>query len=704
MTEARHSIELRVFWFGRATIKVDRVALDHGASVDEMTMFASLKGIVNYTKPRIYSFEGGSDDAAEGRTTWLESLGLQWREVNDNWSLIDKYRSSIQGLIVVDPFQPDTTNLATSIARSKKALIVSPLLAERLTAAPYNLPILVDYRGRFNSKLEVYEELYNNVWPTLTHRAAVSLSPTAQRASLREYAVALGAATFWLDPNDDAEDVLLRKFLASMGAGNVILGWWPQEYAGVLVAAEYGVSTVASDWSSNLTVHSGMPRNINVAPLPKKPALQNKLYVAFILSDGDNLQYTEHLMRRLWDDPNRGKVPMGWTVAPGMVDAMPGALNYYHTTSTVNDALVSGPSGLGYTYPDAWPSISALNSFIAKTEAYNKKAGLNVVTVWNINNGVISDAVGKAYAQYAPSLLGITAQHTDYGLHIYNSKLPSIGLAGDYCSDEACMKSVIADASAGWDGKSPRFILVQAQPWTDISPSSFLSVAKSLNSNYVVVRPDTAFQLIREANGLSWSSPSSAVSSSLVVSSVRSSSSLAMSSSSSSSRAAVSSLSSTSSATVSLASSSIRSVASSSSAVSSVSTSPLAIIEAESYAYMLGVFTEPTTDIGGGLNVGWIDKGDWMAYDNSPVNIPQKGTYTIEFRVASNGGGGVLSFEEAGGLPNYGYVSIGDTGGWQKWVTVKLTTTLEPGIHRFGLKAQQGNFNINKFSITLGAK
>jgi endoglucanase len=119
---------------------------------------------------------------------------------------------------------------------------------------------------------------------------------------------------------------------------------------------------------------------------------------------------------------------------------------------------------------------------------------------------------------------------------------------------------------------------------------------------------------------------------------------------------------------------------------------------------MLGVFTEPTTDIGGGLNVGWIDKGDWMAYDNSPVNIPQKGTYTIEFRVASKGGGGVLSFEEAGGLPNYGYVSIGDTGGWQKWVTVKLTTTLEPGIHRFGLKAQQGNFNINKFSITLGAK
>ena len=38
------------------------------------------------------------------------------------------------------------------------------------------------------------------------------------------------------------------------------------------------------------------------AAVPPKPPLQNKIYVAFILSDGDNLQFVEHLMRKLMDD------------------------------------------------------------------------------------------------------------------------------------------------------------------------------------------------------------------------------------------------------------------------------------------------------------------------------------------------------------------------------------------------------------------
>ena len=45
-------------------------------------------------------------------------------------------------------------------------------------------------------------------------------------------------------------------------------------------------------------------------------------------------------------------------------------------------------------------------------------------------------------------------------------------------------------------------------------------------------------------------------------------------------------------------------------------------VEAESYNYMSGVQTETTSDTGGGLNVGWIDAGDWMAYSNTVVNIP----------------------------------------------------------------------------------
>ena len=67
----------------------------------------------------------------------------------------------------------------------------------------------------------------------------------------------------------------------------------------------------------------------------------------------------------------------------------------------------------------------------------------------------------------------------------------------------------------------------------------------------------------------------------------------------------------------------------------------ISTIQAESFSQMSGVQTENTRDVGGGLNVGWIDVNDWMSYQNSPVNIPATGAYRIEYRVASlNGGGG----------------------------------------------------------------
>ncbi|MBC7567465.1 MAG: hypothetical protein H7223_10940 [Pedobacter sp.] len=467
----------------------------------EMYLFASLKGIVNRTKPRIFSYEG--DAFAEGPYTWLQSLGLKWSEPADKWDLIIKYRTEISGLIVYDPTQVHTVNLATVLAKSKGALIASPLLLSKLTAAPYNLPVLLDLQGKFSNKLEVYQSLYDTYWPHLDHRLLIGLNPNAHKAALREYAVALGAAVIWLDPKIADESELLNKFLSSMSPGSSFMGWWPQEGPGVERASKYGIATIASDWCSNLTLHSGTSRVVKTKPIPPKPALQNKIYVAFVLSDGDNLQYTEHLMRKLWDNPDRGKVPMGWTVSPAMLDAMPAALNFYWKTSTSNDNLISGPSGYGYTYPNTWADENLLKQFVSKTEEYNSRAGLRVITVWNTIIGGINPNVGKIFASHAPSLLGVTAQNTGGGLTIYNNSLPGMALACNYCTNEKAMKDHIAKAAAGWNGTSPRFVIIQAQPWTNISPTSFKNVANSLNEDYIVVRPDHLFQLIREANGLS---------------------------------------------------------------------------------------------------------------------------------------------------------------------------------------------------------
>jgi hypothetical protein len=46
-------------------------------------------------------------------------------------------------------------------------------------------------------------------------------------------------------------------------------------------------------------------------------------------------------------------------------------------------------------------------------------------------------------------------------------------------------------------------MIIQAQPWQGVTPTSFKNVANSLNEDYVILRPDHLFQLIREKNGIS---------------------------------------------------------------------------------------------------------------------------------------------------------------------------------------------------------
>jgi endo-1,3(4)-beta-glucanase len=119
-------------------------------------------------------------------------------------------------------------------------------------------------------------------------------------------------------------------------------------------------------------------------------------------------------------------------------------------------------------------------------------------------------------------------------------------------------------------------------------------------------------------------------------------------------------------------------------------------VQAEAYSAMNGVQTEPTTDAGGGLNVGWIDAGDWMAYAN--ITLPSAGTYRIEYRVASPNGSRLSSDLNAGSVL-LGMVDIPATGGWQNWTTVSQTVTLPAGPISLGVFAQQGGWNLNWIRI-----
>lgn len=117
-------------------------------------------------------------------------------------------------------------------------------------------------------------------------------------------------------------------------------------------------------------------------------------------------------------------------------------------------------------------------------------------------------------------------------------------------------------------------------------------------------------------------------------------------------------------------------------------------IEAEDYSAMSGVQTETTADDGGGLNVGWIDDGDWLEYD---CQVASSGHYRIDLRVASNSAGGTIEIITNGTTQVTANLPV--TNGWQNWTTVSQELELEAGRLKLRLFAQQGGFNLNWFRL-----
>ena len=105
---------------------------------------------------------------------------------------------------------------------------------------------------------------------------------------------------------------------------------------------------------------------------------------------------------------------------------------------------------------------------------------------------------------------------------------------------------------------------------------------------------------------------------------------------------------------------------------------------------------EPTTDNGGGFNVGWIVAGEWLAYNG--LMIPSSGSYTIRMRVASTVGG-TASVDLNGGSILLGNFTIPNTGGWQNWQTVSRTVNLNAGTYSLGVFAQTGDWNFNWIEV-----
>ena len=103
--------------------------------------------------------------------------------------------------------------------------------------------------------------------------------------------------------------------------------------------------------------------------------LENKVYLTFTLSDGDQFTLMNTGELGNWRRPERGKVPFNWEMQPLLAEIAPALLGYYYSSLSDTDLLVAGPSGAGYIIP---PLSSNLPAYMAESARYCAQADVRI--------------------------------------------------------------------------------------------------------------------------------------------------------------------------------------------------------------------------------------------------------------------------------------------------------------------------------------
>ena len=128
---------------------------------------------------------------------------------------------------------------------------------------------------------------------------------------------------------------------------------------------------------------------------------------------------------------------------------------------------------------------------------------------------------------------------------------------------------------------------------------------------------------------------------------------------------------------------------------------PYVTQQAETMAWSSGLETEPASE--GGMNVGWIENGDWLRVKGVAFG---SGAATFTARVASAGSGGRIEvrLDSASG-PVVGTCTVPVTGGWQTWTTVSCPVSGATGTRDLVLRFAGGSgnlFNVTSWQFTRG--
>jgi hypothetical protein len=402
--------------------------------------------------------------------SWSALPGLGSGPAGQLDAMLADYGHDIKGAILINPSDPDTINLATTVAGIDDAMVADPSQLPLLQQ--YGIPVIYSFADTtFASSTAAYQWEFTHLFAKANPRDLVMLNP-ADYGVLRDYIVATRSFVFYLTTSDSSQEPLMNKIISSRPAGTPIMGYIPDEQPDVADLSSLGDYLNASDDMDNESDWAAVPGPPGLTQPSPQPvrADKNTIYVAFLVSDGDNAQFVEHHMFETWSfGTDMGTVPEGWSIAPGLVDYAPSLISWYYKNLPRNSELLSGPSGVGYA---TQMSGGDLRRFAELSGGFMGRDTMSTVDFWENP----SEIAAYAAASKVPSI------SVDAPLaYMQEGNTAVVGQTSGYVDPPSAILSTIEQDVLNQPGRSPVFLEPLVDAWNE-TPQDVLAVAQSLAS------------------------------------------------------------------------------------------------------------------------------------------------------------------------------------------------------------------------------
>jgi len=243
------------------------------------------------------------------------------------------------------------------------------------------------------------------------------------------------------------------------------------------------------------------------------------------VESGDAPSYVQSRQYEVWQDKNRGAVPINWSLGPTLLDLAPPIAKYYYDAATPNDYIYMAISGAGYCHPFRELFLktknpeTCWNRYTETTRHYLDQMQCSVMGLytdaWKTYDRASSDPVLLRFVEGIESLdacimgmgrdNGIDLENSSYYIRKTNNNVLVSHIMtrrpADYAqrTKEENIEWLVKDIQTNTPKTRPGFMHVMALSWA-YNPSDIIAILEKLGKEYIAVTIPQFLDLYQKNN------------------------------------------------------------------------------------------------------------------------------------------------------------------------------------------------------------